>query len=97
MKKYWACSSSGLIEFEMTVDAVNDCSHGGHCDDDVEYWQKELNLKLDRKLMLSELLEYGCWDCAELNALDDDELEQKIIWVLACDISESPEFEKELL
>lgn len=72
------------FSFEMPLDAVLDCSHKGRCDDDVEYWQSKLNLNLNREKMFEELKEYGAWTSEELKALEDYELEQKVIWIGAC-------------
>jgi hypothetical protein len=86
-KLYWT-SFNYLPEFQLSHETVLDCSHQGRCDEDVEYWQGKLNLNLNRELMIKELKEYGAWSLNELNALDDDELEQKIIWIAACNIKD---------
>lgn len=85
-KKHWA--SFNYIEFELPEECVQDCSASGPVDDAVEYWQRELKLKLDRNKMILELQEYGAWDRAELAQMSDDDLEQKLIWLGAGNISE---------
>jgi len=84
--KHWA--TFNYLEFELPIDAVMDCHHQGACDEDVEYWQKELNLELPRKPMIRELLECGAWSVRELCALGNDELEQKLIWIAAGNIQD---------
>jgi hypothetical protein len=84
MKKLWA--TFNYLEFQLPIDAVRECHHQGACDDDVQYWQKELNLNLDREKMIQELKEYGAWD--NLTELDNDELEQKLIWIAAGNIQD---------
>jgi len=80
------------LDFALPHQAVTDCHHRGACDDDVEHWQKKLNLNLDRDKMILELKEYGSWELDELNALDNADLEQKLIWLAAGDIQESDEW-----
>jgi len=85
-EKYWA--TFNYLEFELPLQAVIDCHHQGACDEDVEYWQGKLNLKLDRSNMIKELQEYGAWTLDELNDLSNDSLEQKLIWLAAGNIQE---------
>ena len=73
-------------ELQLPHECVTDCSAQGAVDDAVEHWQKELNLGFDRQVMIEGLLEFGAWDEQELNELDDDELEQKVIWTSCPDI-----------
>ena len=96
--KYWWTSSSGRIEIELSREVIEDCHHQGACDADVEFWQKELNLDLNREHMIAELGEYGAWSDDELDALTDIELEQKILWIASGDIQDDMEneFNKEL-
>ena len=92
--KFWA--TFNFVEFEMPLQAVRDCHHQGACDDDCEYWQKELQLNLERKPMIRELLEYGAWSARELCAKSNAELEQYLIWLGAGNIQESEEYENYL-
>ena len=85
-KKYWA--SFNYLEFQLPRQAVIDCHHQGACDDDVNFWQKKLQLNLDREKMIKELKEYGAWSLEELTALDDSELEEKLIWIAAGNIQD---------
>lgn len=81
---HWA--SFNYLEFQLPIQAVQDCSHPGECYDDCAYWQRELELNLDRDKMISELKEYGYWSREELTATSNDELEMKLIWIAANDI-----------
>ncbi len=81
------------LEFEMPSDAIQDCFHQGGGDLDVEFWQKELNLNLNRSCMIKELSEFGAWSNSELNELSDAELEHTIIWIGAGNIQDDPEHE----
>jgi hypothetical protein len=86
MTMKWA--SFNYLEFQLPDEAVRECHHQGACDADVEYWQAKLNLNLDREKMILELKEYGAWTENELNALGNDELEQKLIWIAAGNIQD---------
>lgn len=85
-EKYW--TNFNYVEFELPIEAVKDCSHQGECYEDAEYWQKTLNLGLNRSDMIKELLQYGAWEIEELNELPHEELEIKLIWLAANDINE---------
>lgn len=87
---HWWSSSSGRIEFQLPMECVTDCSHSGPCDDDVFNWtfKLEKHLPFDCSLMVRELLEYGCWTKHELEALTRFELQEKLVWIAANDISE---------
>lgn len=85
-KTIW--TTFNYLEFELPEDAVMECYHQGACDDDVEFWQARLNLNLDRTSMIKELKEYGAWSLEELNAYENHELEQKLIWIAAGNIQD---------
>ena len=92
--KLWATFNH--LEFELPLEAIEDCAHQGECYEDCKYWQKKLALNLDRKKMIKELLEYGAWSNAELNELSNAELEIKLIWTAAWNIKESEEYNEKL-
>lgn len=48
----------------------------------------DLEFQLPREPMIRKLLEFGCWEQNELNALSNAELEHKIIWIAAGDIQD---------
>lgn len=74
---------------ELTDDQVDQAYHQGQCYSDCKDLMNELSsLNIDRELMISELLEYGAWDNEELNDLDDNELEIKLVWLAAGNIKE---------
>jgi hypothetical protein len=85
MESKWA--TFNRFEIEMPVEAVNDCHHQGACDEDVEYWQRKIDLShiSDEKLS-AELKEYGAWDADELS--DREANERRIIWLAAGNIQE---------
>lgn len=77
-------------EIELPLECVRDCTTQGANDEAVDFWQRtcvEINFP-NRVEMISGLLEYGAWSREELNALDDDELEQKVLWVSCHDAKE---------
>lgn len=75
--------SQGLEKSALPAEAIKDCSASGRVDDAVEYWRKKLGFTVDRKLAIQDLQEYGAWEKEELEALSDDDLAEKILW-LAC-------------
>jgi hypothetical protein len=77
------------LTFQLPIEAIYDCSHQGQCFPEVEFWQGQLNLNLDKDAMISELKEYGAWE--NLHDMSHEELEQKIIWIAACNIREELE------
>jgi hypothetical protein len=84
-------ASFNRFEIELPEDCVMDCSAQGRVDDSVDYWQRQLVeelSKIGRDKLIAELKEYGAWTLKELNELDDNELEQKILWIAACNIKD---------
>lgn len=76
-------------EIELPIECVNDCSHQGRCDDDVSHWTPKINLSMfTREEKTAGLLECGAWDMVELDALNEYELDEKIVWIAACDAKE---------
>ena len=85
MKTKWAAFNR--FEFKMPIDAINDCSHSGSCDADVEYWQSRINLShIPDEALRAELKEYGAWDSEELK--DREANERRIIWIAASNIQD---------
>jgi len=84
--KHQTIFSNGLIEFELPSECVSDCSGMGDATEAVEHWQRELNLNLNREHMITELSEYGAWD--DFDTATNETLEQRLIWLGACDINE---------
>jgi len=77
-------------EIELPLECVIDCTQQGANDDAVDCWQRTCaDIKFPgRAEMLAGLRECGAWDQDELNALNDDELEQKVLWVACHDARE---------
>lgn len=68
-------------------DAVPACSHQGPCDDDVEFWHREVAFgHVSDQDLADELREYGAWDAEGLR--DREENERRILWIAACNIRE---------
>jgi hypothetical protein len=76
------------FSLEMPAEAINDCSHQGPCDDDVDYWSPRIARpnEITPEALRDELREYGAWDSEEL--LDDDANWQRLIWIAAGNIRE---------
>ena len=86
MKNKMLIASFNRFEIQMPIECVNDCSHSGACDDDVEYWAEKLNLKINPGVLKEELQCYGAWEDAELN--DHDQNLHRIIWLAAGQIKD---------
>lgn len=82
----WYTSSSGLIEFQLPTDCIEQCSASGSVDEAVDYWQKQLQLNLNKADMIKELNEYGCWETLEYDSRET--LERRIIWLAAGDMAD---------
>lgn len=85
----WFTSSSGRIEFQMTLEQAKSASHSGRCDDDVFTLSRVPAIKnqldaIDPALLAAELKEYGAWDAQEL--ADHQQNLQRILWLAAGDI-----------
>lgn len=77
-----------LIE-ELPQDCIDACSHSGDCTADVQAWRESLPFEIeDREKVICGLLGYGAWDREELDALSDEELAEKVLWLACCDFSE---------
>lgn len=76
--------------FEITLPekCVDDCSHQGPCDEDVEFWFLKLPESTwpDDAAIRSELRDYGAWETAELNSPHNNR--RRLLWLAACQIKE---------
>lgn len=72
-------------EIEIPIKCVFDCTQSGPNDDAVDFWQRtcETIQYPTRSEMIAGLVDTGGWSRDELTALNDDELEQKTLWI-AC-------------
>lgn len=77
-------------EIELPLECVMDCTTQGANDESVDYWQRTCaEIKFPKRSeMIEGLRECGAWSGEELNALNDDELEQKVLWVACHDARE---------
>lgn len=87
----WFTSSSGKIEFQMTLEQAQSMSHSGSCDDDVSAGRDILGIReqlaaIDPKTLRDELAEYGAWNDTELS--DHDANLDRILWLAAGEIAE---------
>jgi hypothetical protein len=88
----WWTESLGRIELKMTLKQAQMCSHPGQCDADVLSLSQEPKIanqlkKLDPKVVSQCLKEYGAWNDEDLS--DHGQNLQRLLWIAACDISES--------
>ena len=90
---YWA--SFERFELRLPGQCVLDCSHGGDCAGDVDYWVPKIRAQVEADGFLSgptnekislELAEYGAWDESELS--DHDQNWRRIVWIAAYNIAE---------
>jgi hypothetical protein len=87
----WWCTSSGIIELNITKEQASIGSHQGQCDDDIEYLltipaiRRQID-KLDPDLVAEELSEYGAWDTEELQ--DHEQNKRRLLWIACGDIQE---------
>ena len=77
---------------EMTLDQAKGASHQGQCTEDVRELSKDAEIKrqlaeLGAEKIRSALKECGAWDDEELE--DEDENEQRFVWLAAGDIVEN--------
>jgi len=88
---FWFTSSSGRIEFQMTLEQAESMSHSGQCDSDVAAGRECPSLAaqlvaLDPAILRAELKEYGAWTAEELS--DHNANLDRILWLAANDIKE---------
>lgn len=89
-KHFW-CSSSGLINLEMSKAEARSASHSGACDDDVRWLSQQLAIvsqldSIDPIALAKELRECGAWDETEL--ANHDQNLQRLVWLAAGDIAD---------
>lgn len=94
---YWFTSSSGQIEFQMTMGQAESMSHSGQCDSDVAAGQECPSLAkqlatIDPAILRAELKDYGAWTDEELT--DHETNLNRILWLAANDIQENAEVEQ---
>ena len=93
---FWFTSSSGRIEFQMTLEQAESMSHSGQCDSDIAAGRECPSLAaqlaaIDPAVLRAELKEYGAWTAEELT--DHNANLDRILWLAANDIRENAEVE----
>ena len=48
----------------------------------------KFDLGLPRERAINYLSEYGAWDLAELDEMDDFNLAEKVLWLFCCDLKD---------
>jgi len=77
-------NNSTSLEFnDLPRECIDDCSHSGSCDADVQHWRKSLNFSVNREMAMRYLISTGGWDKDDLRDHSDEDLAEKILW-LAC-------------
>ena len=78
--------ATDIIQFNygelcLPVEALKDCNHQGQCDDDVEYWEKEIDWKaqsMDAEAIRKQVSEYCDWDVS-----DELQNRRRLLWIAA--------------
>ena len=74
-------------EFKIPSEAVSDCTQRGANDEAVAYWQPKIAMNdWTRGEKILGLKECGGWTKEELDAMSDNDLEEKILWITCHDI-----------
>lgn len=87
----WASTGSGIIELNITKNQAHIGYHSGACDSDIAELRtnpkikSQLN-KIDKKVLIEELKEWGAWDDSEL--ADHNQNLNRILWLLCAEIVE---------
>jgi hypothetical protein len=78
------------FELELPDECVTACSHSGPCDNDVDYWEKKIQININPDLIRAELKEYGAWDNEDLK--DDNQNKKRLIWIAAGNVRDEEKF-----
>jgi hypothetical protein len=81
-------SGTYMITLRLPDEAIEDIGQSGQNDEAVAHWHGKLAdqfTTIDREKLIAELLEYGCWDEAELRS-DPELTEQRFLWLAAWDL-----------
>lgn len=73
---------------DLPLECIEACSASGQVDEPVAHWQKELNFSINPQDARDHLQAYGAWEDEELEAKSETELNQIVLWLVCCDISE---------
>lgn len=98
-KKHWFTTSSGRIEFQLTLEQAEKGYHSGACDSGIAELLTDPGIAatlaaLDPALLAEELEEYGAWEADELANHADNIA--RLLWTACGDIVENAFMEGEL-
>jgi hypothetical protein len=82
----------GVIEFAIPRQMIEDCSHSGACDEEVNYWKRRLGESLDklpRGSVRKGLISYGAWTESQIK--DWGDCASRVLWLMACSAKENGE------
>lgn len=68
---------------------IDECTHSGSCDNEIEYWQKELNFKVPRKQGIEYLIPFGAWEKEYIDKMTDTEISRTVLWLACWEINET--------
>lgn len=85
-------SGDVLDASSLPSNAINECSSSGSVDEAVAFWVNSLNFEVDELAAKSHLSKYGAWSTDDLNAMTATRLNETILWLACCDISEGNDF-----
>lgn len=96
--RFWWSSSSGRIELKLSLEDAHTGYHQGHCDADIRALSEDDSIAsqlaaLDPAIVAQELQGYGAWDEVEL--ADHEQNLQRLLWIAAGDLVDTPEEELE--
>ena len=85
-------TGSGKIEIEITKKQAIKGYHSGQCDQDIAELRqipaiKRQLAKIDKAVLINELMEYGAWDEEELQ--NHEENLGRILWLACAEIVET--------
>lgn len=87
----WFDSGSEFIG-ELPRECINACSRSGDTTQAVRYWQAVLRFEVPQEKAREWLYEFGAWSFDDLQAMSDTEVNQKVLWLACCDLSEFGEW-----
>ena len=73
---------------DLPQDCIDDCSAQGSVDAAVTHWRETLGFTVDRAAAMNSIAASGSHDLDEIEAMDDDQLADRILWDAACTFAE---------
>ena len=68
---------------DLPRECIEDCARPGPADAAVAHWRETLQFSVDREKAVNCLVGYGAWEREELEADDDNNIAERVLW-LAC-------------